>query len=271
VSHASLAEQQAALADVLRRTSSLSGDEEAASIATAIAAGNDRLSPTEQVDIYREQYFLRHIDVLREDFASLEHILGDEAFGPLARAYLAAHPPRSFTLRDLGHAMAQFLGENAPWRADPLLGDLARIEWAFVEAFDAPAAPFLEPTALAAIPEEAWPDVRLALQPSLQRLALAFPAHEYRLAVHNHEHPGRPEPRPSFVVVYRGPEALHSLELSAEPYALLDELARGTALGDACERAAPTSGAAIAGWFQQWTSLGWISRVENSSELRGSV
>lgn len=269
MSNDGLAAQQAALALVLRRPASLLGDEEAASVATAIAAGNERLSPTQQVDIYREQFFLRHVDVLRDDFRSLAHLLGEDAFGELARAYLAAHPPTSFTLRDLGHAMEPFVMENEPWQNDPLLCDLALAEWAFVEAFDAPEGPALDPRAIASIPEEAWPGVRLVLQPALQRLAMAFPAHEYRSNVRSGASPERPAERASFVVVYRGPEVLHVLDLDADAYALLDELARGSPLGEACEAAAETSGAsletfqsALGGWFQQWTSLGWISRVE---------
>ena len=268
MSNDDLAAQQSALAQVLRRASSLAEDAESASIATAIAAGNARLSPSEQIDIYREQYFLRHVDVLREDFGSLVHLLGEGAFGELARAYLAAHPPSSFTLRHLGHAMEPFVVANEPWRRDPLVRDLARADWAFVEAFDAADAPALDPRTLAALPEDAWPGVRVVFQPSLQRLAMAFPAHEYRLAVRGGSAPERPEARASFVVVYRGPEVLHCLELEADAYALLDALARGAPLGEACEAAAGSSGAspeafqaALGGWFQRWTSLGWIRRV----------
>jgi hypothetical protein len=264
-----LAAQQAALAALLRRSASLAGDPAATAVATEIAAGNARLSPAQQVDIYREQFLLRHVDVLRDDFASLVHLLGDEPFRELAHAYLGAHPPRSFTLRDLGHGLARFVAEQGPWRDDPLLADLARVEWAFVEAFDAPALPLLDPRDLAAIPEEAWPRVTLTLQPAVQRVALTFPAHEYRLAVRSDAQPARPSARASCAVVYRGRDALQCLELERNAYALLDELARGTPLGEACEVSARTSGAsldtfeaALGGWFQQWTSLGWIARVD---------
>ena len=267
MSKAELAAQQRALADLVRRATSLTTDAPATATASAIATGNARLSAVAQVDIYREQYFLRHVDVLREDLGSLAHLLGEDGFQELARAYLAAHPPSSFTLRDLGHAMEAFVTGNEPWADDPLLRDLARTEWAFVEAFDAPDAPPLDPRALASLPEDAWPDVRIVLQPSVRRLAMAYPAHEYRAAVRNGERPPRPEAKPSFVVVHRGPEVLHTRELTAAAYALLDELARGTPLGEACEAAADTAGAshesfqsALGGWFQEWTSLGWISQ-----------
>lgn len=263
-----LAAQQSALAQLLRRASPIAGDPEAVSMASEIAAGNPRLSPAQQVDIYREQYLLRHVDALREDFGALAHLLDEDAFYELAFAYLAAHPPSSFTLRDLGRAMTPFVTNQAPWSEDPLLGALTLVEWAFVEAFDALQEPPLDPRALAAIPEDAWPGVRLTFQPAVKRLAMALPAHEYRLAVRAGGRPQRPPPRATFVVVYRGPEDLRCLELDAPAYVLLDELARGTPLGEACEAAAATSGApldtlqaALGGWFQQWASLGWISRA----------
>ena len=62
-----LAKNQAALADVMRRAGALTSDPYGGAIAAEIAAGNERLSPVEQVDIYREQFFLRHVDALRDD------------------------------------------------------------------------------------------------------------------------------------------------------------------------------------------------------------
>jgi len=273
MSHPDLASMQRALAELMRRPTPVAGDAASATLATEIASGNERLSPAEQVDVYREQFLLRHLDVLREDFLTLEHALGDERFEALASAYLQAFPPRSFSLRDLGVDLPRFVAEVAPWSEDPLLADLARVEWAFVDAFDAPDAPPLDLAGVSAVPEDAWPSVRLVLQPSVQRLALRYPAHEARLAVRSAGDGGarvaRPAPAQTYLVVFRGKDRLQCLAVEPDAYALLDELARGTALGDACERVAAASGASsasfdekVGAWFQQWTALGWLSRVE---------
>lgn len=265
---ASLAQTQAVLADALRRVSSLTEDAELTSLAERIATGNARLSPVEQVDIYREQFWLRHVDVLRDDFASVEHALGDDEFERLARAYLTSCPSASFSLRDLGEHMIRFLETQAPWSEDAFLAELAKVEWAFVDAFDGKdAAPF-DPSTIAGRSEDEWPRARIVLHPALQRLALRWPAHDYRIAACKGEKPARPEPRACHVVVYRGPELLHCLELEADAAAMLDELARGAPLGEACEHAARASGTdlstfegKLAGWFSEWTSLGWIRAV----------
>jgi Putative DNA-binding domain len=263
-----LAATQATLADVLRRATSLKGDPDLVARAERIASGNDRLSPVEQVDIYREQFWLRHVDVLREDFASIEHALGEEAFERLAKDYLTACPSASFSLRDLGVDMPRFLAESRPWSDDPFLAELARVEWAFVDVFDGRDAPPFDPATIAGVAEEAWPGARLVLHPALQRLSLRWPAHDYRIAVRKDEVPVRPESRSCHVVVYRGPSVLHCLEIDGDAAAMLDELARGVPLGEACERAAGASGSdlatfegKLAGWFSEWTALGWIRAV----------
>ncbi|MBX3258929.1 MAG: putative DNA-binding domain-containing protein [Labilithrix sp.] len=271
---ATLAETQAVLAVALRRSAPLAGDPELSAQAARIARGNERLSPVEQVDVYREQFWLRHVDVLRDDFASIRHALGDEAFERLARAYLEACPPASFSLRDLGEHMPRFLAERAPWSEDPFLAELAKVEWAFVDAFDGADAPPFDPASIAGRTEDEWPRARIVLHPALQRLSLAWPSHDYRVAARKGGEPERPERRACRVVVYRGPELLHYLEVEADAAAMLDELARGAPLGEACERVAREVGAAngdgaslealegkLAGWFADWTSLGWIRAV----------
>jgi hypothetical protein len=256
----SLAASQTALAELLRRRTPLHANEERA---RAIAAGNDRLSPVEQVDVYREQFSLRHVDALREDFESIAHLVGDDAFEALAHDYLEKHPPSSFSLRDLGSAFSEFVAHDAR------LSDLARLEWAFVEAFDAKDAPPFDPASLAAVPEDAWPAARIVLAPFVQLLALEHAAHDYRAAVKHGGAEARLVPAATFVVVYRGPSSLAYVTIERDAFELLSELARGTPLGEACEIAARRGGAPLeefqtklGGWFAEWTQRGLLARVE---------
>jgi hypothetical protein len=165
--------------------------------------------------------------------------------------------------------MVRFISSHVLWADDPFLAELARVEWAFVDAFDGPDAPPFDPSMIAGRSDEEWPRARIVLHPALQRLKLDWPSHDYRIAARKEENPSRPERRTCHVVVYRGPELLHCLEIDGDAAAMLDELARGTPLGAACERAAETSGTdlatfqgKLAGWFSEWTSLGWIRAVQ---------
>lgn len=187
---------------------------------------------------YREQFVLRHVAVLEQDFPAVLRAVGHDAFHALARRYLAARPPASFTLRDLGQAFAPFL-------EDPVLRDVARLEWAMVEAFDGPDALPLDPASIAGVPESAWPNARIELQPSLQRLVLDHPTKRH-------------------VVVFRGTQR----DLEEAAYALLDAIANGATLEEACERVAPPR-EEIAAWFRSWTEAGWISKIYFPPSLPG--
>jgi hypothetical protein len=237
-------------------------------ITAAVVAGNARLSADAQLEIYREQFWLRHVNALVEDFATLHHLLGHDGFQRLCEDYLAAHPPTDFSLRDLGAKLPAFVESHSPYREDRLLADCARIEWAFVDAFDAPDAPPLDVSMLATLPEESWALLRLELHPSLQRVSLAYPADDLRAQVKAGEDAPRPEPEARCVAVYRGPDALQYVEIEPLAQALLDRLAKGATLGAACDDVATTEAitqvleARIGEWFQLWAARGWISRIE---------
>jgi hypothetical protein len=270
-----LAQVQEFVARAVQKRGDLAGHADVAAATPAVVAGNDRLSPVEQLDIYREQFWLRHRDVMYEDFASLAVLMGDEPFEAMVADYLEAYPPDSFTLRDLGARLGEMLASDPKFAADPLLAELARLEWAFVDAFDAKDAPPLDPSSLAAAGEDDWPRARVELHPSVQRVPLRFASHEYRATSRRFRSgeadvkPERPEAREVPLVVYRGPEKLHYIDLEPAAFALLDALAQGTPLEAACEAAALAAGIDdatalephVGGWFQHWTSLGWISAV----------
>jgi hypothetical protein len=261
---------QSFMASVIQRPASIREDSMSWAETERLVGPNPRLSPVEQLDVYRQQFWLRHVDALREDFVSVHHLLGDAGFEELCQRYLAVNPPTSFTLRDLGDRFADFIDATPPYKCDALLVDCARLEWAFVEAFDASDAPPLDTQAIVAAREEAWAGAQVALHPSVQALRLSHPAHVYRAQVREGADPPRPEPTPTCVVVYRGAEKL--MYIAVEPLALqlLDLLAAGTPLASACESVAKEAGIAnaseleprVGAWFQAWAGYGWVSRVD---------
>jgi hypothetical protein len=221
-------------------------------------------SSAAQLDTYREQFWLRHLGSLRDDYPVLEEVLGKSGFEALVRAYLEVHPPTRFHLRDLGDRMADFVSRTRPWSEDRLLADCARLEWALIEAFDAADAPPLAPGTVAALADEDWPCARLTFHPSVRLVASTHPVQALRMAVRADEHPPRPAPTAEHVVVYRRAENVHMEVVGRAAFALLERLARGEALGPACEHAMtidPTTEDEVGAWFQRWVTLGWVVRV----------
>jgi hypothetical protein len=227
------------------------------------------MQPGDRLEIYREQYWLRHLSNLEEDFPTLRWVVGAAAFRELARDCLRAFPPRTWNLERLGQDVPAFVeGREAE---PPLAYDAARLDWAFMEAFAAPdAAPF-DQRVLAEAPEDAWPCARIAFHPSLRPLALSHPVHGLREAIARGESPERPSPDATWVVVWRDPACYLKVVAIEEPaFHLLSRLRAGLSLGPACESVAAAVRAhtdtaslerSISEWFQQWTTRAWLSSV----------
>jgi hypothetical protein len=264
-----LSEMQSFFAGAIRQPLAVADQPAVRGQTPEFIAGNSRLSPIAQLEVYREQFWMRHVDALAEDFVTIHQLVGHDGFNTLVERYLEAHPPTDFSLRDLGARLPAFLETQEAYREDRLLVDCARLEWAFVDAFDAPDLPPLDPTSIASIPEDAWPLARLSLHPSVQLVSLAHPTHEYRAAVRKGDDPARPPLRAAHVVVYRGPETLLYIEIESLAFELLQRLSRGETLGEACESIAAHAGDAgaaeleekVGGWFQLWAASGWVSAV----------
>ncbi len=271
-----LANLQRYVAGAIRRASSLRIDARiAAEVDGMVAAGPRGMTPAERLDVYREQFWLRHLASLAEDFPTLSWALGGPAaFDELAISYLTALPPTTWDLQRLGEGVTDHVATARPWRDDPLLADAARTDWAYMHAFDAPDAAPIDVHLLAAIPEDAWPFARIGFHPSLRHLALQYPATALRRAVTVGETPVRPPPAPTFVAVWRDASCcVRDAELDPAAFHLLAALATGHALGEACESLARATdqedasalGGKVTGWFQEWTARGWVATIATAA------
>jgi hypothetical protein len=264
-----LSELQRGMALALRHGGSLLKHPDFSAFAQQHVSGNERLSPAEQLEIYREQFWLRHTSSLVEDFPGLGGILGQEDWEKLAEQYLREVAPDSYTLRDLGARLAEVI-ERASWLPHRALClDMARLELAYIEVFDALDTPPLAPERLAAIPEAAFADARLVIAPSVRLLSLRYPVADLRrqLRAESDEPVAIPDESPRNLVVYRRELQLWDMPVSGVAFTFLAALASGKALGAAAELAANTPQAEtelaenIGAWLREWTAKGLISDV----------
>jgi hypothetical protein len=240
------------------------GDATGAGLA-ALLRGDARASATARLEVYADAYFERLLGVLRDDYPALAAALGDDAFHDLATAYLAAHPPSRPSLRDAGARVAELLagdsGEAAFFRVRwPFAADLAALEWALVDAFDAPDAPALSREGLAALAPEAWEELPLRLHPATSLLELAWPVHLLR---ESHER-GEPLPaaglsrEPTHICVTRRHERVFFRAVEPFEAALLATLQGGTTFGALCAHIAEERGAAAAPAFAATLLTRWL-------------
>ncbi len=258
-------------------------------IAASFIAPNSRLTAFERLEIYNRQYWFRVLGALAEDFPALCAVVGSARFEKLSVAYLTAHPSRSFTLRNLGSKLADWLVRHSEFagRRHALAVDVARIEWAFVEAFDSAERPPLSLPQIAALDASS----RLALQPHLQLMALQYPADNLVLSLHDREKRQASEAgveheeeaatpvklprlrrRPTWLAAHRVEYSVYYRRLEQEEFLMLTALHRGGSLGQAIEDAFAQSAipverraARVQAWFANWAELGWICAAESVS------
>lgn len=100
-------------------------------------------------------------DALRSDYPALAELLGERGFAKLVADYVAVHPSRSFTLARLGDHLPEFLAGWGSPRRRGLRTDVARLERAGAQVFDAEETAPLDADALQALPAADWPKLRL--------------------------------------------------------------------------------------------------------------
>ena len=253
-------------------------------IVARVIKPNDRLSSFERLELYNRQYWFRLLDCFDEDYPGLRAVLGKRRFSRLAREYLTDCPSTSFTMRNLGQFLVNFL-QTHPALVQPdyqLALDMARLEWAHVEAFDNAALPTLKEQELhAANPQS----LHLRLQPHLTLLRLQHQLDGFLIAVRRGQGLRREASnavgnrqrqsdlseecfypsKPCCLAVYRYRDSVYYKRLQSAQFVLLEALRRGLPLEQALEQTRDSGASAallarrIADWFRDWSALGWFA------------
>jgi hypothetical protein len=170
------------------------------------------------------------------------------------RDYLARHPSEHPSVRHLGRHLAAFVATHPTATASPWLADLARLERARVDAFDAPDAVPVRATDLAAVAPDAWADLRFEPIAALDVLRTRWPVHEAWAG------PGRaPTARDTVLRVWRQDFAVFHAAIDPVDDAAFAALRDGAPFGAVCEivadhvpaeAAAAEAGALLARWIE---------------------
>jgi hypothetical protein len=257
--------------------------------ASSFIKPNDRLTSFERLEIYNRQYWFRLFSALTDDFPGLRAVLGDRKFETLSKAYLNDCPSTSFTLRNLGSKLEQWLDKHPKIAGNrqKLAMDMTRLEWADISAFDGESVPTLKAEHLAGANPET---LRLRLQPYVQLLDLRYPVDDLLLAVKgknqddadfasnafNEKHRrkrvaavARLKPAEIFLVVHRVDYFVYFRRVDRVEFAILSGLRAGRTLARAIDAAfrgssMPANDRAqnVAQWFHNWAALGWFCLSE---------
>lgn len=210
--------------------------------------------------VYANAYHVRLTEFLIADFPALRAFLGEEAFETLAADYIAAEPSRRRNARWYTARLPDFMQESAKWRDDARAIDLARLERALTDAFDARDANPLSLDTLASFEWEQWPRLAFAFHPSLALLELRAGTTETHEAATAGDAIPAPRDGDEKVAVWRANEDSVHCELEADEFFVLSLAVAGHAFGDICQMAAFRDSADAAperiarfltGWFEE--------------------
>jgi hypothetical protein len=196
-----------------------------------------------RVAIYRDNVFGNYRNALAATYPVVRRLTGASFFDAAVDTYVRAQPSRSGDLNVYGDRFGDFLAGYAPAGSLPYLPDVARLEWAIDEAGRA-ADPAHSPdevlAAMAAVPPERLPLIRLSIAPTCRLIASSHPI----LRIWQVNQPDRAEVEPvaldaggDALLVRREADGIAIVHLGVGEGAWLAALARGEVLGAAIDDA----------------------------------
>ncbi len=242
----------------------------------AILEGDDAIlktipdSPREDREtlfgVYRTAYLARLIEILQQDFERLHGLLGDDKFSTMAEAYFKAHPSRHRNARWIGRDLAGFLKAAPAYTPKPHLSELAELEIALNDAFDAADSPVMQSSVLAAIAPEDWSDLVFTTHATVRHLQFATNTAAIWMALAASKRAPKPKTlNPAqHVLVWRQDTTPKFRLLDQEEAMMWTEAAKGVRFGVLCEMVAAyddPDAAAIraATYLKGWIDGGLIS------------
>lgn len=242
----------------------------------AILSGDDSIleliPPNSRTDarvlfgVYRNAYVERLIEVIGSDHPLVKAFLGDEAFGDLARGYIAAHPSTTQNARWVSRHLAAYTATAPHFVEHPQVADLIAIEAALNTAFDAADAETVTLAALQGVPPEHWDRLVFGPHPSAKRLDTASNAFAIWLALTRDEAVPEAAGEGDKLLVWRQDVTPLVRPLGNEEAMMWDEAAKGVRFGVLCEMLATfddpeTAALRAAQYLQGWLVSGALASV----------
>jgi len=235
--------------------------------------GSAKVSAPRRLAIYYDAYRLRLLEALDSNYPVLHAWMGDDEFEKLGLAYLDTHPSTHFSIRYFGHRLPEYLASAETYRDQPFLGEMAALEWAMSEAFDAPDSPGVGLDAMASIPPQAWPEMRMALHASVRRLDLRWNAPAIWKAIKEEQAPEEPGagewPQPW--LVWRQDLKIFFRSLSVDEAWAIDAVHQDASFASICEGLvewidAQNVALHAAGLLKRWITDGMIVNIVPGNE-----
>lgn len=125
--------------------------------------------------VYRNNVVVSLMDSLGDAYPALKVIIGEENFGKICRNYVVETPPNSAMMQNYGENFAGFIENFPPLAKSPFLGDVARVERAWLESYHAMDAEVLTGAVLEGLEPEAVQELVFQPHPALRLITSDWP------------------------------------------------------------------------------------------------
>jgi len=150
-----------------------------------------RRSAEQRMVLYGNAYTLRLKEVLSTDYDRLYSYLGDELFETLMDRYIENYPSHHPSLRYFGRHMVELVERLEPFCHLPEVAEIARIEKAFGDSFDAADCESTTLDQLARLDPETWATLKLGFHDAVQLLPQHYNSFQIWQALSDGETPPR--------------------------------------------------------------------------------
>jgi hypothetical protein len=228
----------------------------------------DALPATERLAIYRNAYQARLLEALASNFPFLHTCLGDDEFCTLATAYIEQQPSCYRSIRWFGDGLPAFILRSELYQELPSANEIAIFDWTMTLVFDAKDAIVITLEQMAAIPTDAWADMRFVFHPSVHRFQFSWNVIEFWQSTLNENSSVSLTEYSSPVcwLFWRSELTSHFISLSNDESWALDAAIAGASFSDICEglcQFMDEASVAIlaATMLKKWITSGLISEI----------
>lgn len=200
--------------------------------------GRDGQPSLRRFNVYRNNVIAGQISTLSDAYPATMQLVGEAFFTAMARVYVLSHPPTSPMMFDYGADFANFIDAFEPTQSLPYLGDVARIERAWIESYHALECDAILPASLHAVLASDLRFVGFQLHPTVRIVQSRYPALSiWRMNTQREElraislDEGAEE-----VLIARPDEHVHVQRLARGGAAFLKALEEGLSIIDASEK-----------------------------------
>jgi hypothetical protein len=226
-----------------------------------------------RLDVYRNGYRLRLLEILSVDFPVIKKLVGEGAFDKLGLEYIDAYPSNHFSVRLFGRHFNKFLASHP--NSEPILPEMATFEWRLSQIQDAADAPQLTIEGMSKISPESWAMMRFMLHPTVQWLPFFYNTPDVWKAIdQDQEKPAVTlQETPIYWLFWRYEHEVYFAPIAEQELMMIKAIQAGKTFGEICEELCEELDEEqviqfAAGTLRTWVGDGIFSEVNLESGSR---